>query len=512
VIDIFAGPGGLGEGFAALEQDGQSPFKIALSIEKDAHAHKTLELRAFYRQFGPEKVPGKYYDFLRESTDQKRQELFEAFPDKARRAQAEAWHAELGVDPVETVDRRIREALEPIEESAPWVLVGGPPCQAYSLIGRVRKGGISEDDPRVRLYYHYRDMVKEHKPPVFVMENVKGLLSAEVDGQLVFDQIVDDLQKCDYEIHSFVDPQDNPRSGGLCDGILDGRDFVIRMENYGIPQKRHRVILLGVRSDFREVRPGKLKRAAGPIAVNQVIRDLPRLRSGKSKGEDSTSIWHKTLTDFLTRDWYHLLKEKNLPVASCLERTISGLKKPAKGRGQPFFKHKQAKFHYPEESDWFLDPEIQGVCNHETRGHIAEDLARYLFAACYAMEEKRSPRIMEFPVELLPRHENVTGHKNGEETSVIFADRFRVQLEKEPATTITSHIQKDGHYYIHYDASQCRSLTVREAARIQTFPDNYFFCGPRTEQYGQVGNAVPPLLSLQLARIVHELVGQMSKK
>jgi len=151
---------------------------------------------------------------------------------------------------------------------------------------------------------------------------------------------------------------------------------------------------------------------------------------------------------------------------------------------------------------WYHDPRMSGVCNHSTRGHIREDLHRYIYAACYADLYKRSPTVRDSPRGLWPAHKNVQSAVNGN----MFPDRFRVQFAGVPSTTITSHISKDGHYYIHYDASQCRSLTVREAARIQTFPDNYFFEGDRTPQYKQVGNAVPPLLAREIARIVCDLV------
>ena len=150
-------------------------------------------------------------------------------------------------------------------------------------------------------------------------------------------------------------------------------------------------------------------------------------------------------------------------------------------------------------NDWFLDPRLEGVCNHETRGHIRADLHRYLFASAFADLNGKSPTLADFPAALLPRHKNCKSGK--------FSDRFRVQLGGSPSTTITSHISKDGHYYIHHDPAQCRSLTVREAARLQTFPDNYFFEGGRTQQYHQVGNAVPPFLARQIAECLIPLLG-----
>ena len=152
-----------------------------------------------------------------------------------------------------------------------------------------------------------------------------------------------------------------------------------------------------------------------------------------------------------------------------------------------------------------MDINLNGVCNHESRTHISEDLRRYFFAAVFARMHKRSPNLNDFPKELLPKHKNIKTKVD----ETIFNDRFRVQVEGKPSTTVVSHISKDWHYYIHYDPLQCRSLTVREAARLQTFPDNYFFEGTRTQQYHQVGNAVPPLLARQIAEIVHDTLQKM---
>ena len=146
--------------------------------------------------------------------------------------------------------------------------------------------------------------------------------------------------------------------------------------------------------------------------------------------------------------------------------------------------------------DWYLDPKLGGVLQHETRSHMRSDLHRYMFAACFAATRKYAPDLYDFPPRLLPDHVNVDAE------TIPFKDRFRVQLGQFPSSTVVAHIKKDGHYYIHPDPGQCRSLTVREAARLQTFPDNYFFEGNRTEQYGQIGNAVPPLLAKQIGEII----------
>ena len=506
VIDLFAGPGGLGEGFMSIKKNGKSVFDIKLSIEKDVNAHKTLTLRSFYWQFvkNNKQVPKEYYEALQETDLSEREILIEKMLDffkEGKIAREEARMIELGSDkwPARKVDKIIKNQLGKNNE---WVLIGGPPCQAYSNVGRSRVGGINKNDKRVYLYKEYLRIIKKHKPAVFVMENVKGLLSANVDKEKVFDWMKRDLKVGNnYKIFSLVKP------------VIKDSDFLIKSEKYGIPQMRHRVIILGIRKDYNHI--GEYLNEKNEVSLKSVVGNLPKVRSGLNR---SFSHYHPTevfkngnpkrIYKNITDSSINWLKEisKNIDQIKVwgeleLNGLTDGPKEIELGTGSEFVEASNTISKNHILKDWYIDKRLMGVVNHVSRKHLIQDLMRYLFACLYVEKHNRFPRLNDYAEhskDLLPDHANVATGK--------FTDRFRVQVPDKPATTVTSHISKDGHYFIHYDASQCRSLTVREAARIQTFPDNYLFRGSRTQQYHQVGNAVPPFLAFQIAEIVMKIL------
>lgn len=503
IIDLFAGPGGLGEGFSSLRDRKREPvFEIGLSIEKDPIAHKTLTLRAVFRKLRGTPHIQHYYSYIRHEIDEA---TFRSIPIVAEAfawAEKEARCLELGKADEGGIDTEIRAALGGKDT---WVLIGGPPCQAYSLAGRSRRANDEtfKDDVKHFLYKEYLRIIKVHRPTIFVMENVKGLLSSQHSGGSMFKRILEDLcapaPGLEYEIRSFV-------KRGNSD-TLEPVDFVIQAERHGIPQCRHRVILLGVRKDAGACRHDLLP-IQKSVSVRHAIEDLPKIRSRLSRG-DSLEKWHAAVLagPSYVSGW-----------GTASEQSMTHLMRvSAEGAiwtevGKPFAPSPNRKPKFPELTEfqrWVHDNNLNGFCQHEARSHMPSDLARYLFAACFAQSTTYSPRLDVFPPKLLPNHNNVTPERATEE-AIPFKDRFRVQCAKDPATTIVSHIAKDGHYYIHYDPTQCRSLTVREAARLQTFPDNYFFAGNRTEQYTQVGNAVPPLLARKLAKIVSGLLAELN--
>jgi DNA (cytosine-5)-methyltransferase 1 len=532
IIDIFAGPGGLGEGFSSLTDDnGNRLFKIKLSIEKDEYAHQTLKLRSFFRQFPVGKVPEAYYSFVKGEISLG--ELYKLFPEEAKEAEQEAWCGTLGEPDEkdtnavsnEQVDTKIKKVLG---REKNWLLIGGPPCQAYSLAGRSRRQETvldSQKDKRVGLYKEYLRIIAVHKPAVFVMENVKGLLSAQTADEYIFSRILSDLsdpiQAClsegeeisdrsvKYKIYSLTT---GPRSMDVFNNpVFEPKDFLIKAEDYGVPQRRHRVILLGLREDV-DVVPSTLRKAE-QVSLESVIGSLPVIRSGISRQfdhyeeyiqEDGTTKKKRFYTKLedSPENWYSFVNKFDRQ----LNKTVKASEKhkssnwPASiGKEFTLQKRHDLPANHPL-SAWYADARLNGILHHVSRKHLVEDLKRYLFAARYTWQHGTFPRLEDYKAagdDLLPDHENASSGK--------FTDRFRVQLPDIPATTVTSHISKDGHYFIHYDSVQCRTFTVREAARVQTFPDNYFFCGERTQQFHQVGNAVPPYLAFKISEVVQRV-------
>lgn len=493
VIDLFAGPGGLGEGFSGFTDDlGNQCFRIGLSIEKDPVAHRTLELRSFFRKFRENDVPSLYYDYLKGKVT--RNDLFSCkkFQYESDAARQEAFLAELGKTDSEIIGERINTALD---GRSNWVLIGGPPCQAYSLVGRSRmKNSLPafETDRRHTLYEEYLKILRDHSPPVFVMENVKGILSSTHKEQLIFKKILNDLSRPSKDLSYRILPLAYPAD----ENVADPEKYIVRSEKYGVPQARHRVILLGIRDDIRTVPPTLDTRPS--ISVWEAISDLPRLRSRISKGKDSFDGWMSIIKECIGQ----LRKQDEFPpeLTYLMEVEYEKIGNNVIQGGQ------FSAWSIPEPGTplnyWFHDRRLGGVLNHESRSHQPEDIKRYFFSSCFAKYRKTSPKLKDFPKFLLPDHKNI--RDDGNESP--FADRFRVQIHDRPSKTVVSHISKDGHYFIHPDPTQCRSLTVREAARLQTFPDNYFFEGNRTEQYRQVGNAVPPFLAFQIAGIVRSIL------
>lgn len=489
------------------------PFRIIVSAEMTSSARDTLRLRAFYRLL-KRRGGGALDSYYRFCNGESPQAHDDTNGDAWEESGEEARQLELG-KPEDNKELDTRIAMHNLGPDTPWVLIGGPPCQAYSLVGRARNRGkteySAEGDHRHFLYKEYLRIIQKYQPAVFVMENVKGILTAAVGGKNIFETILQDLADPDsaiglpaagsrYRIHSLV--SETSFSRGDDPRLIDVHDFVIKAEDHGIPQARHRVILIGVREDI-----GRAPRAIPSLArtsVGEVIGALPRLRSRLSKQSDSSEEWADEVTSHFKEMTREVAGAKDLaPLHKVMKESAGaisrGLGFGARQLGRQSFSGMDAGV----LDGWYHDSRLSVWLNHEARGHMSSDLRRYAYASAFAKAFGRSPKGHgDFSLRgLRPNHENWESGK--------FSDRFRVQLHERPATTVTSHISKDGHYFIHPDPLQCRSLTVREAARLQTFPDNYFFQGNRTEQFHQVGNAVPPLLAKQIGESVFALIREV---
>lgn len=400
-IDIFAGAGGLSEGFL------KNGFNAIAHIEMNEDACLTLKTRLCYYYLKKRGRVSDYYRYLRREIS--RDILYSMVPKSLLDTVINETLSEDRMHSVfEKIDRLMRQqGIGHVD-----LLVGGPPCQAYSLVGRARKakGNKMVGDPRNFLYKLYCKVLIKYKPKMFVFENVPGVLTAN-EGQY------------------FADMQNEFRLAGY---NLDYR--ILNASDFGVLQNRRRVILIGWQKHLNYRYPEFIT-VNNKSAVSEIFSDLPPLQAGESNDQYRTEP-----TEYLK--WSDI-RDKN------------------------------------DVLTW-----------HVVRPNINRDREIYRLVIRTWNSDKKRLKYTDLP-EKLCTHRNKTS----------FLDRFKVVAGDLPVShTLVAHISKDGHYFIHPDYEQARSISVREAARIQSFPDNYYFEGSRTAAFVQIGNAVPPLMAAGIAQ------------
>jgi DNA (cytosine-5)-methyltransferase 1 len=464
VIDLFCGAGGISTGLLSAVPDAE----IECAIDAEPSAVHTYAVNKFARTIGRKAIDVITFQSGRYQLAEK----FYKHPE---------W---------KNLSRRVHNLrLSPSTEpsmflsknpSAARVLVGGPPCQAYSLVGRAKNKGsqgyVPSEDNRHFLYLRYLEFVKTARPEVFIFENVKGMGSASVDGVSIFRAVLNDLanplgvENTALLSYRIVALSSNKILTFEPHEIIDAspKEFTIRCEELGIPQARHRIIFLGVRHDLVSKLSPIPK--AKPQTVEQTISHRPTMRSYDSKNDSMAKWLNQAKTDYLTFE--KVARAKGL---YRLADTLGG---------------------YTDSTIDFHDP--FAIPNHNARRHMSSDISRYrLLASCVQSEVLTNAELLD-AFSLAPEHANWSQKTK-------FVDRFTVQKRDSVSKTVVSHIAKDGHYYIHYDPLQARSLSVREAADLQTFPDDFIFCGNVTQQYTQVGNAVPPKLAATIGALIKDV-------
>jgi DNA (cytosine-5)-methyltransferase 1 len=439
VVDLFAGCGGLSEGFK------QAGFEILAQVEMDKWACQTLITRHIYYELRKIRKNRAYKNYLKGNISQ--EEILSENPSIQELVRHRVIRAQFGKEKTDDILNKIEESARIHGASRCHVLLGGPPCQPYSLIGRSRDPFRMSNDERHFLYTYYLEILERLQPDFFVYENVPGLFTAKAKEKDVFRKILSDFSSLHpaYEITPpLIEVSDDPGS------------YVLNAADFHVPQSRKRLVLIGYRKPLESKNPeirslftllqkkGIRNRGKGHLTVEDAISDLPSLRPGE--GNDG---------------WFGFYVQSDT-VKNYQMRMRQG---------------------------------SAGVSNHRARTHMAADLRRYRFF----IEHQRNGNGAANLIDLMNERPDLTPEHR---TKDKFLDRFKVQWWSKPASTITAHICKDGHYYIHPDIDQCRSFTVREAARCQSFPDNFKFEGPRTEQFKQVGNAVPPMLAFAIARVL----------
>ena len=406
-LDLFAGAGGITEGFV------RAGFNMVAHIEKEKPASLTLKTRIAYHYLKKINQLEIYYKYLQQKIS--REELYSFIPKDLLNS---VINEEINDQTIENIFLEIDKI---IKNKKIDIIIGGPPCQAYSLVGRAVVGNKIKKDYRNYLYKQYLKFLKKYSPNYFVFENVRGMLSAkDEDGNIIFKNILAEMNELEYNVEY---------------KLLDAKDF-------GVPQSRKRVIILGWKKNIKFSFPN-FSKIENNITLNELFRDLPKLNAGEKL--DFISIKNKINNSSLKK--LHILDENS-------------------------------------------DIVTQNIC----RPNKKEDLEIYKIVLTEKKKGK-SLKYTDLPKELI-------FHKN----LYSFLDRFKALDGEGISHTMLAHISKDGHYYIHPDIFQNRSITVREAARIQTFPDNYFFEDSRTAAFTQIGNAVPPLMAEIIAQKIKNLL------
>lgn len=417
VLDLFSGAGGLSEGF----------FRVGSTfvghVEADAHACKTLKTRTAYWNLKKENKQEIYNDYLlgKITTEElwKKSKVMNS-DDVINKAISDTTFS--------GITKTINKNLKSKELRKVDVIIGGPPCQAYSVIGRARMKDSVINDPRNFLYKYYVKFLEEFKPKMFIFENVMGLKTAG-DGEY-YRNLKDALDDAGYHIE----------------------ENIMYANEYGVLQSRKRIIIVGWKKDkrrknypFPEFEKIELSK---DITVKDVLKDLPFTLPGNK-------IEGKGLYTEGTNEYLKLsnIREENFNI----------------------------------------------LTQHETRPHNDRD--REIYKEAITAWDERKERLNYS--ELAERRPDLITHKN----TKTFTNRFNVIKSTEKAShTILAHMAMDGHYYIHPDKNQLRSLSIREAARLQSFPDDFYFEGPRTSIFRQIGNAVPPKMAEQIANKIKELI------
>jgi len=411
-IDLFAGAGGLSEGFL------RAGFKPIAHVEMDAAACYTLKTRLAYHFLKSENQLEIYYSYLKGEIT--RSELYHHIPDNILES---VINLSIGPENNETIFSLISELLNNKEVD---LIIGGPPCQAYSLVGRARSADGMKSDPRNHLFVQYAGYLEKYKPKLFVFENVLGLKSAKKGTYLA-----------------------NMKKLFLKKGYTM-KLYTLTANNFGVLQNRRRIIILGIRNDINIELPDlELIQLQSDFKVESIFNDLPFINAGE--GNDKYLNYKTEINDYLA------------------QKSIRN--------------------------------GIDILTQHIARPQCDQDKEIYRIAV-----NKWNNKNQRLDYNDLPEY--LKTHKNRES----FFDRFKVVAQNlNFSQTVVAHIAKDGHYYIHPDIEQNRSISVREAARLQSFPDDFYFEGVkegknRTAAFKQIGNAVPPLMALTIANSIKHLL------